>query len=420
MRATNAARPLWPRRFDVRRIVMHDLPLKIAALLIAILFAIANAQSAQPREITIAFDGRVPVERPEVPSGFVLRAQLGDVGVTLRGPEGVVDHTALADLHATLDLTGIDASREPRDAKVIVTVANDAVKVVDWTPRTVSVRLERITSRTVAVQTRFANDPPVGSQAGQTSVSPTEVRVIGPETSVGQVAAVFATVRFGDVTTDLTQSVPALPVDAAGLPIDALQVEPGVVVVTVPLLPTATTRTVPVLWALKGAPANGYWVSRVATDPIAVTVRGDQKTIAALDRIDTAVVDVTGLTSTRSFRAALLVPDGVEVIEPTDATVTVTVVALAGTRPFYVAIQIQNLAPGTTGELDTGSVTVVLAGSQPALASMTTDQVVVTVDAAGRAAGTYPVDVAVRVPQGTTAQSVQPTRVTLTIKTKAP
>lgn len=403
---------------------MHDLPLKIAALLIAILFAIANAQTSQPPDIVVPFDGRVPIERPEVPNGYVLRGQLGDVGVTLRGPQGVVDHLALADLHATLDLTGVDASREPRDVKVNVTVStpsakvNDAVKVVDVTPLTVSVRLERITSRTVAVQTRFANDPPQGSQAGQTSVSPTEVRVIGPESSVEKIAGVFATVRFGDVTTDLTQSVPAAPVDAAGLPIDGLQVEPGVVVVTVPLLPTATTRTVPVLWQIKGAVATGFWISRIVSDPVAVTVSGDQKTLASLERVDTAAVDVTGLTATRTIRVPLALPDGVSLVEPTDATITVTVVPLAGTRSFLSAIQILNVATGMSADTDTGSVTVVVAGPQPTLAGMANDQVTATVDAAGRGPGTYTVDVAVRVPTGTTAQTVQPTRVTLTIKPK--
>src|SRR6266849_2977347 len=97
--------------------------------------------NAAPREIVAAFDGRVPVERPDVPVGFVLRGQLGDVGVTLRGPEGVADRMALAVLPATLDLAGVDASRpEPHDAKVLVTVSNGAVKVVDVTPATVSVR----------------------------------------------------------------------------------------------------------------------------------------------------------------------------------------------------------------------------------------------------------------------------------------
>ncbi|HYK96991.1 MAG TPA: CdaR family protein, partial [Candidatus Acidoferrales bacterium] len=177
-------RPTWSRRFDPRGIVTHDLPLKLTALLIAIVFAIVNAQNAAPQEIVAAFDGRVPIERPEVPSGFVLQGNLGDVAVTVRGPQGVADHLSLSDFPATLDLTGVDAGQGPRDARVNVTVSDPKVKVVDVTPLTVSVRLERITSRTLAVQTRLANDPPKGMQAGQTSVSPGEVRVIGPESAV--------------------------------------------------------------------------------------------------------------------------------------------------------------------------------------------------------------------------------------------
>ncbi len=419
MRASDALRPAWPRRIDLRRIVTHDFPLKAAAVVIAVVFAVANAQNAAPRELVVQFDGRVPVERPDIPAGFVLRGPLGDVGVSLRGPEGVVDRMALADLHATLDLAGVDAgSPEPHDAKVVVTVSTDAVKVVDVTPPTVSVRLERITSRTLAVQTKFANEPPKGSQAAQTSVSPKEVRVVGPDSLVVQIAAVFATVRFGDVTTDLTQSAPAIPVDATGLPIDGLQVEPGVVVVSVPLLPTATTRTVPVLWSLHGTVASGYWVSEVTTDPVVVTLKGDQSVLAKVERVDTAPIDLTGLSAPKTFNIALALPDGVSLLKQTDVTVTVNVVPLSGTRPFLIAVQIQNLGSGLVAETDAGTATITVAGPAPALVAMTVDQVIATVDANGLGPGVYSPVVAVRLPGGITVQSVQPARVTLTIRNK--
>ena len=419
MRASGTLGPVWPRRLDLRRIVTHDFPLKAAALVIAVVFAVANAQNAAPREIVVQFDGRVPVERPDIPAGFVLRGQLGDVGVSLRGPEGVADRMALADLHATLDLAGVDAgSLEPHDAKVLVTISTDAVKVVDITPPTVSVRLERITSRTLAVQTKFANEPPKGSQAAQTSVSPKEVRVVGPESSVAQIAAVFATVRFGDVTTDLTQSAPAIPVDANGVPIDGLQVEPGVVVVSVPLLPTATTRTVPVLWSLHGAVANGYWVSEVTTDPVVVTLKGDQSVLAKVERVETAPIDLTGLTAPKTFNIALTLPDGVSLLKATDVSVTVKVVPLAGTRPFLEAVQIQGVAAGLVAETDPSTVVVTIAGQAPALVAMTADVVTAAVDASGRGPGVYTVDVTVRVPAGVSVQGVQPARVTLTIRSR--
>ena len=54
--------------------VTHDFPLKLTAVIISLLFWVGYMQSAAPRDITVAFDGRIPVERPDVPAGFVLRA----------------------------------------------------------------------------------------------------------------------------------------------------------------------------------------------------------------------------------------------------------------------------------------------------------------------------------------------------------
>src|SRR4029077_1530446 len=141
------------------------------------------------------------------------------------------------------------------------------------------------------------------------------------------------------------------------------------------------TKTVPVLWTLKGAVANGYWISNVSTDPVAVTVSGEQSAIGQLARSDTAAADVSGLNANRTIRVALVLPDGVNLMTVTDAAVTVTVVPLAGTRPFFTAVQIQNLGAGLDATTDPGSVTVAAAGPAPALATLSTAQVVATVDA---------------------------------------
>jgi YbbR domain-containing protein len=420
VRVSEGLRPAWlRRRLDVRRIMIHDFPLKAVAVVIAVLFWVANAQNATPRLITVAFDGRVPVERPDnVPTGYVLRGQLGDVGVTLRGAPGIADRVALSDLHATLDVKSLTVGQtEPQDARVTVTVAKEGVEVVDVSPLTVSVRVERVISRTVLVQPRFANDPPSGARAGESAVTPTEVSVTGPESDIARIAAVLATVRFGDAQTDIeAPGTPAIPVDAAGVPVGGLQVEPGVVTVKVPVLPIATTRTVPVVFTLRGVVSAGYWVVGVAMDPFAVTVRGEEKVLSTLDRIETLPIDIGDLSSTRSFRVALAIPADVTLLRPTDVAVTVTVRPLAGTRMYSSAVQVTGLAANQAGEVDVPTVSILVAGPLATLATLGPEQVIATVDAGGRGPGTYPLDVAIRVPAGVSVQAVQPNRVTLTIR----
>jgi len=417
------ARTLVPRRrVDLRRVATADLPLKLTAILIALAFWAVSVVSAPPTEVVREYGGRVAVEWPDaVPAGYVLQGQLGDVGVRLRGTDAALANVVASDLHATLDLPLADVHRsDPQDVPVRVEVVTQGVRVESFAPATVSVRIEPITARAVAVQARFANKPPVGTFAGDPAITPSEVRVSGAASQVARITALYATVAFGDAVTDLVQSVQPTAVDVSGTTIDGLTVDPAVVQLTVPVLPTATTRTVPVVPAVRGSVAAGYWITRVTSDPTVVTVRGEGAALSAIDQVATAPIDVTGLGADRTFQVALLLPaEGTSLVKAAQATVTISVAPLAGTRPFpVVAVQATGLGSGFVAEFDSPTISLVVAGPVPALSGITPGQVVATVDATGKGPGTYPVDVVVRTPPGTTAQSVQPTRVTLTIRTR--
>ncbi len=408
-----------PRRFRPRRTLLRDFPLKAAAAIVAVVLWAVVVQSA-PREVTVAFDGRVPVERPDVPSGQVLRGQLGDVAVRLRGPQGVADRVALADLKATLDLSGLDPARpEPQEAPVRVATTDARVKVVEVVPPAIAVRLERVTSRRAAVQARLGNEPAKGTVAGDATFVPAEVTLTGPESLVASVAAVYADVRFGDTAVDVIQSVQPTAVEASGQVVSGVAFDPPAIQVSIPVLPSATTRTVPVLWTLRGTAANGFWISRVVTDPVAVTLQGAAAALASLDHVATAEVDISGISSSRSVPVPLVLPEGVAALRPQDAVVSLTVVPLTGSRPFpLVAIQVTGTGAALSADLDQRTIELLLTGTVGALAGVNAEQVTATVDASGKGPGTYSVDVVVRVPQGSSIQSVQPARVTLTIKPK--
>ena len=402
------------RRIDLRRAVTNDFPLKAAALAISILAFVAVLESTPP-EVVETY--RVALERPDVPAGYVLRGTLGEVVVKLRGPQPSVAKLGPADLHPTINLDGADFTRNDiQDVPVRVPLTDQTV-MAQTDPAVVSVRIEKIVARSLTVQVRFANDPPRGFMPGTPTFSSSEVRISGAQSQVASVAAVLATLRFGDTPIYLSTSAAAVPVDAAGNAVEGVQSDPPTVQVNVPVLSTSSTRTVPVLWNLRGSVAAGYWISRVTTDPVALPVQGAPAALAAIDRLDTAPIDVTGLTANKSFRVALLLPAGVTLLTPTDATVGVTVVPLSGTRPFpQVAVTATGVGTGLVADTDPRSVDVVVAGPIAILAAMAADAVTATVDATGRTSGSGPADVVLRLPAGVTASSLQPARVTLTIR----
>ena len=404
------------RRLDVRRAVTNDFPLKAVALAISILAFVAVAEST-PEEAVQTY--RVALERPEVPVGYVLRGPLGEVAIKLRGPQSAIAKIGPADLHPTVDLSVADFTRnETQDVPVSIP-RNDQSIVAQADPAAVAVRIEKIVSRSLTVQVRFANDPPSGFMAGTPTFSSSEVRLTGAQSLVSTVAAVLATIRFGDTPIDISTSASAVPVDAAGSPVDGVQSDPPTVQVGVPVLSTASTRTVPVLWSIRGSVASGYWISRVTTDPAAVLIQGSPGALAAVDRLDTAPIDVTGLTANKSFRVPLLLPAGVSLLQPTDAAVGVTVLALTGTRPFpQIAVTVTGTGAGLTADTDPRTVDVVLAGPLATLAALGPEAITATVDATGRTSGSAPADVVLKLPAGVTATSLQPIRVTLTMRAK--
>ena len=53
MRAVQGLSPAWlRRRVDVRRIVTHDFPLKAVAVVIAVVFWVANTQNATAQPVS--------------------------------------------------------------------------------------------------------------------------------------------------------------------------------------------------------------------------------------------------------------------------------------------------------------------------------------------------------------------------------
>src|SRR5689334_21226910 len=136
-----AARGTGLRRIDLRSLVVRDFPLKAATLAISVLAYVTVPESTQQAVVTF----RVLVERPaDVPAGYVLRGTLGDVAVTLHGPQPAIAKLAQTDIHPIPDLGQADLARnDVQDVALRVPFADQNI-VAETDPPTVPVRIEKI------------------------------------------------------------------------------------------------------------------------------------------------------------------------------------------------------------------------------------------------------------------------------------
>jgi YbbR domain-containing protein len=88
-------------------------------------------------------------------------------------------------------------------------------------------------------------------------------------------------------------------------------------------LAAALTRPVRVVPHVRGSPADGYTMRRLAVDPPTVQLKGPRSTISVWDTVDTDPVNIAGSRQTVTQTVPLVLPDAVFPV--TERTVVVTV-----------------------------------------------------------------------------------------------
>ncbi len=409
-------------RFDLRGFLTRNVPLKLAAVGIAVVAWLVQSQRDVEVQRTLAFEGSVPVERANAPEGYVLRGSLGAVEVTVRGPQGDLRDLAVSSFRAEADLSQYDLGRvgELQELRVRVSVAKERLSIVDVRPSVVAAKLVAVETKKMTVQVRFQNQPPAGFRSEQPAVSPAEVSVRGPADALREVVSVVVAVRFSDAPNDVHVTPRALPVDAAGHEVPDVEATPQNVAVSAGVRAATPTRTVGVIPVLRGQPAPGYWVASAVADPAVVTVLGDPTALDRVERVETAPIEVAGTSADRVVRAALVLPAGTSLARDADAVqVTISVRALAGTRLFpLVPVQPLGLRSDLVAEVEPAGVDVLLSGTLPVLQAVGPEQVTASLDLSGKGPGTYQLDAFVRAPSGTTASLPNGARITVAVRSR--
>ncbi|TMD60101.1 MAG: hypothetical protein E6I87_07665 [Chloroflexi bacterium] len=409
-------------RLDIRGFVTRNVPLKLAAVAVALLGWYVLSQAQAPEEQTVAFNGGIPVQRQNMPAGYVLRGSLGDVTVNVHGAVGDLKELAVSSFRAEVDLSQYDLTRvgDLQELPVRVSAVPETLKIVEIHPSVVAAKLVPVEAKQMTVQVRYENQPAAGYQAADPTLSPAAVEVRGPSDALREVVSVIVQVRFSDAPNDIHLTPRAVPIDGAGQEVPDIDVQPRNVAVAVAVQQATPTRTVGIIPTIVGQPAAGYWVASATSDPAVVAVRGDPATLDKIDHLVTVAIDVTGMSVDRLVRAPLVLPPGTSLAqEGGTVQVAIAVRAVTATRLFSVAVQPSGLRSDLVADFDPKSLDVVVSGPLSTLQGLRVDQIAVVVDLAGKAAGTYQIDAAIRTPAGVSGSATGPARITVVVRSRS-
>jgi YbbR domain-containing protein len=390
--------------------IVYNWPLKLAAIALATLLYVGLivSENAQSRDVDIH------IEATNRPPDTI---QLGDLGAVSNIRYFIADQANVAitsaNFTATVDLSQVQPGPQAQSLRVIVTSADPRIQVTSSTPEFVSIRLEKVTPKTVPINV-VPGPVPDGLAIEPPKPSLTSATVRGAASDINRVAAVRATVSITSGL-DIDADFALTAVDALGDPVRNVEVEPQTVHVTMSVFKDRRTASVPILPRIVGNLASGFEVAEVTPSVPVVGVEGDATDLANVTNATTQPISLDGRSADFDITVGFDLPEGVTAVTPQTVTVHVTVRAVSQTRNFSAGIVMTGQRADRTYALSLQDATITIGGAPADLDRLSGSTLVLTVDVSDLDPGAHTVTLTLTLQGALNVVAISPATVTVTV-----
>jgi YbbR domain-containing protein len=391
-----------------------DLGRGVFALGLAVLLYFVALNETNP------FDQRetgysVPVQIVNVPPGLVVTTPQQSVRLWVTAPQNVFSRLRPENFTAQVDANRSIAG--DNQLPISASSTDPEVRNVSSDPANLLLHLEEVRDQVIPVRPNLQGQPASGYTVGTPTVDPPRITVSGAATLVGRASEAVVDVNIDHVTVSVNGAFTPRIVDDRGNDLKDLNLRasPQSVTVQVPITQQTLYKEVGIRPNIQGQPAPGYALQPVEVNPPTTTLVGDSASLEAVNFVDTAPLDINGISSTAVRTVALVPPPRTLLLQDGQTvSVTVRVAALPVTQTVRVLPTVINLGGSVQLAHPLELVAVTISGPAPTLQNLTLNpnDFKVVVDASGKGPGRYTLDVKVsQVPAGLTMQDFTPKQV---------
>jgi YbbR domain-containing protein len=362
----------------------------------------------------------VPVTTLGQPAGTYLLSsqQLGAVDIRYRIATDASARVTPESFAVTIDLAKYKMSQSPQLQLLPISVraVSDGLTVLNYTPSSVAVALDRLDEAQVRVAVDSGVVPP-GLEISTPQLSLRVVTASGPQSLLHRVDRALARVRIDASGINCCGLVDLIPVDIGGARVESVNLTPSTVRVQIDVSTVETSRTVPIRPLLTGAPAAGFEVGTVTAQPSVVTLRGAPEVLAAIAEVLTEPISLSGTNATLHATGKLVVPLGARLANPADAepSVVVEIRETIATRTLLLGVSCSGEPPGSACLPHISQLAVTVKGTEAALDALDPANLTPILDVTGLGPGDHLVQPTLTLPAGVTRVTISPISVTVTI-----
>src|SRR6185503_7044794 len=231
----------------------------ILSLILATLVWIAAVREQNPpREDN--YDQNLPIEIIPPATGLVTTDKLPEtVRLQLLAPESSWSTLTPSKFKALLDLSQLPEGFN--DVPIQVSVSDPQIKIIEQTPRDVSVNLQLEQTISLPVNIQIMDESPLGYVNRPPTADPPIVTISGPASLISQVDEAVSEIFIRDSKENVNRTSEVLIRNRDDQIISGLKIVPSKVQITLPIEQRFGYKDVSVSAMVEGQPAPGYWVS---------------------------------------------------------------------------------------------------------------------------------------------------------------
>jgi YbbR domain-containing protein len=401
------------------RMFAKNLRTFLLSLVLGVSVWVSAVSGANPNEVR-TFPRPIPIEVVGQDPSLVLTNEIPEtMELTLRAPRSVWDTLTASDdsVQATLDLSGLSSGEHTRGIQIAV--ASRPYQIVVANPSAVPVVLESVLTQTFPLSLSLTGQPAAGFQVGEATTELTKVTISGPESLVRQATRARVLVSLDGVRASIEESIPIQILDAQNEVLQGLTINPEAVQVNIPINQQGGFRDVAVKVTVQGQQAAGYRIENITVFPPVITVfASDPELVNDLPGvIETQPLSLDDRKEDISTRLSLNLPENITVVGPQTVQVNVSISPIQTSQTFLnQPIDVNGLEEGLGAEVFPETVDVIVSGPLPVLDALTSQDIIVSVDATGLEIGEYQLEPTVRVlVENVTVQAILPGQVEVVI-----
>ena len=284
--------------------------------------------------------------------------------------------------------------------------------------------LEDLMSRRFMISADTSGKVASGYALGEVSVTnPNVLNVSGPASIVKKVDKVVATIDVDGMSSNLTDNVIPVLYDSDGNEVDTTQLKLSNTTVTISAK-ILSVKEVPLVFSTTGTPYGEYRVVEISSTPDTVKLKGASNVLNPLVSLEIPanVINVSGAREDvkTTIDISEYLPDGVELVDSSAASVTVTVrIEAYASRTYHLPtsdIKVNSLPDGLNLSFDKAQVSVTISGLQDDLNKLNASELAASIDASRLSEGTHQVELSLKLDEDHYAY--QPITVSVTVKAK--